>query len=241
MDRKRFTGGLFGGAVLALLASAISASAAPVATFSFLDGGVTVAGAVFNRGDNADLNPNAGIYGTTGNFTATFSGGVPDPSGIFVGTTGDAATPYGDGDTTHKYFSADGTNGLVTLKYSAVQDRLLMIWGTLDTDSGRNLISFFNGVSPVFSIDGNFLNSAAGCNGCITSNGNQDVVLSFTGPAFAFDKVAFSDSGNPAFEFAVTAGVPEPSTWAMMILGFFGLGFLGYRKSKASGAAFRVA
>lgn len=27
------------------------------------------------------------------------------------------------------------------------------------------------------------------------------------------------------------AAVPEPSTWAMMILGFFGLGFMAYRKS----------
>ena len=28
----------------------------------------------------------------------------------------------------------------------------------------------------------------------------------------------------------ITAAVPEPSTWAMMILGFIGLGFIGYRK-----------
>ena len=29
---------------------------------------------------------------------------------------------------------------------------------------------------------------------------------------------------------SVIYGVPEPSTWAMMILGFFGLGFMAYRK-----------
>jgi hypothetical protein len=28
----------------------------------------------------------------------------------------------------------------------------------------------------------------------------------------------------------VTGGVPEPSTWASMLLGFAGIGFLGYRK-----------
>ena len=28
----------------------------------------------------------------------------------------------------------------------------------------------------------------------------------------------------------VTPGVPEPSTWAMMILGFFGLGYMAYRR-----------
>ena len=28
------------------------------------------------------------------------------------------------------------------------------------------------------------------------------------------------------------ATVPEPSTWAMMLLGFAGLGFAGYRRAK---------
>jgi hypothetical protein len=32
--------------------------------------------------------------------------------------------------------------------------------------------------------------------------------------------------------FTVTVGVPEPSTWAMMLLGFAGLGFAGYRRSR---------
>ncbi|CUT11397.1 hypothetical protein BF49_2477 [Bradyrhizobium sp.] len=41
---------------------------------------------------------------------------------------------------------------------------------------------------------------------------------------------------------ATVSGVPEPSTWAMMILGFLGLGFMGYRKSsKTGGASFRLA
>jgi hypothetical protein len=33
------------------------------------------------------------------------------------------------------------------------------------------------------------------------------------------------------------AAVPEPSTWTMMILGFAGLGFLGYRRSRKSALA----
>jgi PEP-CTERM motif-containing protein len=35
-------------------------------------------------------------------------------------------------------------------------------------------------------------------------------------------------------------GVPEPSTWAMMILGFFGIGFVAHRKRK-SGLALSAA
>jgi hypothetical protein len=41
-------------------------------------------------------------------------------------------------------------------------------------------------------------------------------------------------SFTQALEFTpanFTPGAPEPSTWAMMFLGFAGLGFLGYRKT----------
>jgi len=33
-----------------------------------------------------------------------------------------------------------------------------------------------------------------------------------------------------------SAAVPEPSTWAMMLAGFIGLGFAGYRRAKARAA-----
>jgi len=32
------------------------------------------------------------------------------------------------------------------------------------------------------------------------------------------------------FDFVGVTAVPEPSTWAMMILGFFGVGFMAYRR-----------
>jgi hypothetical protein len=35
----------------------------------------------------------------------------------------------------------------------------------------------------------------------------------------------------------ITAAVPEPSTWAMMLLGFLGLGFLGFRDKNRSALA----
>jgi hypothetical protein len=34
-----------------------------------------------------------------------------------------------------------------------------------------------------------------------------------------------------------TANVPEPSTWAMMLLGFAGLGFAGYRRTRVAVSA----
>jgi hypothetical protein len=40
---------------------------------------------------------------------------------------------------------------------------------------------------------------------------------------------------------AAVASVPEPSTWAMMILGFAGIGFMAYRRSRKNAIALTAA
>jgi hypothetical protein len=48
---------------------------------------------------------------------------------------------------------------------------------------------------------------------------------------------ANSDRGE-MFTFTLVGGaVPEPSTWAMMLLGFAGLGYTGYRKARPASVA----
>jgi hypothetical protein len=53
--------------------------------------------------------------------------------------------------------------------------------------------------------------------------------------ALGASTVAFAQ-GNSDQEFSavLASGVPEPSTWAMLLLGFAGLGFAGYRKAKVA-------
>ena len=42
-----------------------------------------------------------------------------------------------------------------------------------------------------------------------------------------------SVGGGPDLSFVlIGSAIPEPSTWAMMLLGFAGLGFVGYRRSR---------
>jgi hypothetical protein len=42
------------------------------------------------------------------------------------------------------------------------------------------------------------------------------------------DNIHRDNSGS--LQVSVTAAVPEPSTWAMMMLGFASLGFMAYRR-----------
>ncbi len=59
--------------------------------------------------------------------------------------------------------------------------------------------------------------------------------VEFAGVAnqIGFDDVTFGSS--------TPGGIPEASTWAMMALGFAGLGFAGYRKAKGGRMALSIA
>ena len=63
------------------------------------------------------------------------------------------------------------------------------------------------------------------------------------GGGFVFGQIGFVYDG-PGVEGGLgvisVAAVPEASTWAMMILGFAGVGFMAYRR-RNHGAAFRIA
>ena len=59
----------------------------------------------------------------------------------------------------------------------------------------------------------------------------------FVDPVFTIDpSVAglYSLQLSPGVLNALPSAVPEPSTWAMMLIGFVGLGFAGYRRNKAA-------
>jgi hypothetical protein len=44
-------------------------------------------------------------------------------------------------------------------------------------------------------------------------------------------KIALNPTNTLSFDFSIFV-VPEPSTWAMLLLGFAGLGFVGYRRTR---------
>lgn len=86
-------------------------------------------------------------------------------------------------------------------------------------------------------------NSATSIGSQVFQGTDELVDHELTGANGAFTFYSFFDvQGNVLIKSvdATVAAVPEPSTWAMMILGFAGVGFLAYRR-RNQGSAFRVA
>lgn len=62
----------------------------------------------------------------------------------------------------------------------------------------------------------------------------DDFVVQAEWSGGTIDRAQFYDG---VVEFEEVAAVPEPATWAMMVLGFAGVGFMGYRRSQKRGVA----
>ena len=73
-----------------------------------------------------------------------------------------------------------------------------------------------------------------------TVGANEAFAGSIAGTYVAFEDLIFPNSDfnyfDHTFVFAISA-VPEPSTWAMMILGFAGVGYMTYRRRKIASLA----
>jgi hypothetical protein len=99
--------------------------------------------------------------------------------------------------------------------FDITSDSLLVLEGGLNSDGSiaRDLIIQSSGIQRFATVEGGFI---AG----IT---RPPVEIPDTGDSFTFNNV--------------TPIVPEPSTWAMMLFGFLGLGFVGYRSVVETGQA----
>jgi hypothetical protein len=177
------------------------------------------------------LSPNYFVGQSVG--SNTFSVGtdewslVSGTAGIRTGTTaGFAADPLGD---SLPYMSVEG-NSTEQVVFGTSRTSLTIYWGSIDGNQGGD----DNNNSLAITVDGFTLTGAdlvaMGASGRGDEGspaGNQLVTITGLG---AFNTVTFSSTGN-AFEFALGTPVPEPATWAMMALGFAGLGYAAFRRN----------
>lgn len=230
-----------------LLATAFSLSAGIAQASLLVNTGVDVgAGGVDGEwmvtqttGSNPSLlsPPNAYVAPQTASFPFNFWGAPLAGSQWIVPTTGGPAVsldPVSDGMYTYvsKTFTL-GAGGIISGQFLADN----AVTSIFVTNSSSLNTSIFSGSEGGFPTPTSFSTVGLG----LTPG---SYTLSFVVDNFA------QNGGNPsgldvAFspgDVGTTVGdVPEPSTWAMMILGFFGVGFVAYRRNTRRDLSFRFA
>ena len=202
------------GAAAALVAMIGFSSAASAATLTFTN---------FGGSDGIIANLAQPVVATPGaaNQVGQPTSSLPNPGW----------NPFGTLDTTHNWIDigASGTTltfSLASLASSIRNNVLFFVWGS---PNGDNTVTLSNGDSL----------TTAGLGPVVNQQNNPAGYLIGLNLTPGATSVSFT-THETAFEFAFTAPVPEASTWAMMILGFAGVGFMAYRR-KSQAAAFRIA
>lgn len=188
--------------------------------------GVGPATANFNAFNNNAVGATSGTTGTFfGEVTFTTTPGTEPPADKSQVTDASVGDLYLQpaGDATNYIFAQAG--GSDTLAFSTALTSVTIFWGSPDT---YNELMLSNGDV----ITGTQLGLALGfsANG---SNANSGwVTIADTTPFTSF--TATTDT-TPAFEFDLAGPtIPEPSTWAMLLLGFAGLGYAALRRNSKS-------
>jgi len=171
---------------------------------------------------------NSNVVGATNGTTdtlwgaATYSTSGGNPQGQVRDDSSTDVYLQPDNDPTHYLFAAGG--GTATVTWGHDLNSFTFYWGSIDS---YNTLTLSNGDS----ITGAALASELGI--VFDGNGNSNVSRWIT----IFDPTPFdsfmASSSQAAFEFDMAA-VPEASTWAMMLLGFAGLGYAGCRHQRLS-------
>jgi hypothetical protein len=133
---------------------------------------------------------------------------------------GQFASPLGLGTTTYMAVFGGGTEQAV---FATPQTSISIYWGSIDPANGFSAVT----VGGYTLTGAELAMMGATDNGSHTEpTSNELVTISGLGP---FTTVDFTSTNN-SFEFSI-ASVPETSTWAMMALGFAGLGYAAFRRN----------
>jgi hypothetical protein len=154
---------------------------------------------------------------------ATAKGTTPNVSAAPLG--------MGTGPDGTTYMSVEA-GGVERATWATPQTSLSIYWGSIDGNSS-NLNSLAITVDNYTLTGADLITlGALGAGDQGAPADNQWVTIKGLG---AFTQAAFSSTNN-AFEFSLGSPVPEPSTWAMMGLGFAGLGLMSWRGSRKTAA-----
>ncbi len=230
-------------AALALSASVVTMSAAQADVVVTVWGGANLSANYTGNINNHTLN-DASLPVPTGAQTASFTwtGAIDWTDNL--GNNGNDRTLnlFGSFFLTNGGTLANITNyssgvGLTEAQFLATS------MSSLDTSPG-NWWSYLEitgtsgaGIATISHDDGASVYQGGPCIYCSPAE-TSDITAAFGIAAGAF-QVAYIEANGAPSDLALTVPVPEASTWAMMLLGFAGVGFMAYRR-RNQGSAFRL-
>lgn len=184
-------------------------------------------------GQNFDSIP-LGTIVTVNGVTYTPSLGAAVVTNSFLTST----SPNGLGSTSFGFFGADET---LTIMFSSAITAFALDINTFATNSGDYEATVNDGSGSVVpSLLDVFPNTETGqFIGFTDSSPFTSVVISpvsdpGTGGGHCASSTCSYTVDTLVYGDAAALSTPEPATWAMMLLGFAGLGFAGYRASRKS-------
>jgi len=202
---------------IALAAALPAAANAATVTISLQENGGAI---VTEASSNTGLATFSGTFGafTVNNITGESNPIVPDLiNGNSINVTGSAGV-------LNVFVTASGLTTPTNAFFSSFTENTLPAGVTVQE------LTFFNST---------LLGSMTFNPGPQSSGAQTSFLNSGAGPYSVTEEYIITATGNGGnANSTIVVSVPEPSTWAMMILGFLGVGFLAYRRN--NGATFRL-
>jgi hypothetical protein len=173
-----------------------------------------------------------------GRYTTLTVGGVTFTPGAGTAeyVSSDFAGVYNNsGQSLQSTYNGDAFS-VLNISFSSPVAALAFNWGAADTNW---LLSAYDGATLLGTVTilPTFSGNAGTWDGIESTSKNiTSAVLSvdLAHLATSLPDYVFIDNFSSGTAATTTGTVPEPSTWAMMLLGFMGLGWSGYRLSKKS-------
>jgi hypothetical protein len=186
-----------------------------------------------------------GTIANTQSLIATSSG----PAATFIANTicfPSCGNTLDDANTLTEFLGGNASD-LSSDPITDLSDHAVVLTGFINLTTG-DLLSLGSDDGSALWINGSLILDNDGDHGFATVSAN------YSGPTGRqqIEILAFEDSGETGLTaelneaplggdaISTAGGVPEPSTWAMIMLGFAGLGFAGYRRNRR-GAALSIA
>jgi hypothetical protein len=215
-------------AAIAALCAALTFTPARAATIEILqlnnhlDGGNPAPPVGFTLLDLGTGTPNSfqtNLPFTVGGVTFSFGGGG---SGEYAGNS-ISSSPFGASNTTNNFVQS--VFGTVDVTWATTQNALYVLWGTVDPEPGRNVLTI-----GTTEITGAAIQAAIIDQGFTFYEHQSNTYLRITGLP-DFTSATFSDPAGGPFEFALgVTPTPLPAALPLFATGLGAFGWLGWRR-----------